>query len=123
MLRPVLDRKLNVLQRGAGGKFDAVVSGKADVRCQYGAQHAGAYLGDMGGSGRAQPTVEFMLIWDAGVEIDENARIQFTQKRVAGVWQPLTNEPLYVLIEGSIAAPEVAGVISHRQARIAKERP
>lgn len=119
MLRPVLDRKLDVLRRGVSGHFDTIVAGKHNVPCQYGARQS-TYLGENTG-GRAEPTIEYMLIWDPAIEITENDRIRMTQKRVAGQWQPLSNEPLYVLVQGSIQAPEVNGVTSHREARIARE--
>jgi hypothetical protein len=119
MLRPVFDRKLDVLER-VNGRFTHIVTGKHNVPCSYGEKDT-AYLGDTGQSGRVAPATELLVLWDRAVKINENDRIRFTQERVAGKWETLEDEPLYVLIEGSLAAPRVNGVVSHRQARIARQ--
>jgi hypothetical protein len=122
MLRPVYDRRLDVLKRGTSGKFDTVVDGLANVPCTFGGREVFASAGgSAGGSGRADTLVQFTLAWDADVKINENARIRFSQKRVAGKWVRLTSEPTYVLVEGTIVAPEVNGIVSHNQAAIVRE--
>lgn len=123
MLRPVFDRRLRVLRRGTGGRYNLAVPGQEAVPCATGQQqNRFAGLGS-GGGGRAETVVENVLLWDGAVTISENMRIQFTEKRVAGRWQALdpATEPLWIIVEGTAASPEVNGVVSHNEARIARE--